>query len=94
MKNQAQVSSTVLKNGVTAAVQKLPTDKTMKKAGRGTSAQVPTGCGKMGVVKWYDNKPVLMMSVVHDTQPEYTCQRRDKKLKRYVTISQPSIIRK
>ncbi|KAG7500881.1 hypothetical protein JOB18_032661 [Solea senegalensis] len=47
----------------------------------------------MCVVKWYDNKLVLMMSVVHVTQPEDTCQRWDKKLKRYVTISRPSIIR-
>ena len=33
------------------------------------------------------------MSVVHATQPEDTCQRWDKKDKRYVTISRPSIIR-
>ncbi|XP_027134549.1 piggyBac transposable element-derived protein 3-like [Larimichthys crocea] len=34
-----------------------------------------------------------MMSVVHGTQPEDTCQRWDKKLKEYVTVSRPSIVR-
>uniref|UniRef100_A0A671XXE1 Si:ch211-255f4.7 n=1 Tax=Sparus aurata TaxID=8175 RepID=A0A671XXE1_SPAAU len=92
MKKQVYVTGTVMKNRVPAAVQKLPSDKMMKKAGRGTSAQVTTGDGKMCVVKWFDNKPVLMMSVVHDTQPEDTCQRWDKKLKRYVTVSRPNII--
>ncbi len=48
---------------------------------------------KLCVVKWYDNKPVLLMSVVHGTQPEDTCQRWDKKMKQYVTVSRPSIIR-
>jgi len=60
MKKQVYVTGTIMKNRVAAAVQKLPTDKTIKKAGRGTSAQVTTGDGKMCVVKWYDNKPVLM----------------------------------
>lgn len=46
----------------------------------------------MCVVKQFDNKPVLM-SVVQATQPEDTCQRWDKKLKPYVTISPPSIVR-
>ncbi|KAG7495694.1 hypothetical protein JOB18_003953 [Solea senegalensis] len=86
MKKQVYVTGTVMKN------RRNKTDKTMKKAGRGTSAQVTTGYGKTCVVKSYDNKPVMMMSVVHATQPEDTCQRWDKKLKRYVTISQPSII--
>ncbi|XP_049331648.1 piggyBac transposable element-derived protein 3 [Astyanax mexicanus] len=93
MKKQMHVTGTVMKNRVNAAVQKLPTDKTMKKDGRGTSAQVTTEDGKICVVKWYDNKPVLMMSSVHAREPEDNCQRWNKKLKQYVTISRPNIIR-
>ncbi|XP_034550067.1 piggyBac transposable element-derived protein 3-like isoform X2 [Notolabrus celidotus] len=93
MKKELYMTGTVMKSRVAAAVQKLPTDKTMKMAGRGTSAEVTTEDGKMCIVKWYDNKPVLMMSVVHGTQPEDTCQRWDKKLKQYVTVSRPSIVR-
>uniref|UniRef100_A0A3B4U452 PiggyBac transposable element-derived protein domain-containing protein n=2 Tax=Seriola dumerili TaxID=41447 RepID=A0A3B4U452_SERDU len=92
MKKQMYVTGTVMRNRISAAVQKLPTDKEMKKDGRGTSAQVTTEDGKICVVKWYDNKPVLMMSAVHGREPENTCQRWDKKQKRYVTIPRPSII--
>lgn len=44
-------------------------------------------------MKWFDNKPVLMMSAVYGTQPEDTCQRWDKKRKKYVSVSLPSIVR-
>lgn len=44
------------------------------------------------MVKWYDNKLALMISAVHDREPEGTCQRWDKKLKKYVTILQPTIV--
>uniref|UniRef100_A0A3Q3JQ84 PiggyBac transposable element-derived protein domain-containing protein n=1 Tax=Monopterus albus TaxID=43700 RepID=A0A3Q3JQ84_MONAL len=93
MKQELYMTGTVMKNRVAAAVQKLPTDKAMKKAGRGTSREVSTEDGKLCVVKWNNNKPVLMMSVVHGIQPEDTCQRWDKKLKQYVAVSRPSIVR-
>lgn len=54
--------------------------------------KLPLRMEKNGVVKWYDNKPVLMMSAVHERQPEDTCQRLDKKLKRHVTIPRPNVI--
>ncbi|KAM7382693.1 hypothetical protein PAMP_002412 [Pampus punctatissimus] len=88
MKKQMYVTGTVMKNRVAAAVQKLPTDKTMKKDGRGTSAHVTTEDGKICVVKWYDNKPVLMISTVHAREPEDTCKRWDKKLKRSRKMTQ------
>lgn len=87
MKKELYLTSTVMKNRVAAAVQKLPSDRTMKNEGRGTSTEVSTKDGKLCVVKWYDNKPVLMMSAVHGTQPEDTCQRWDRKLKEYVSVS-------
>ncbi|KAK1906732.1 PiggyBac transposable element-derived protein 3 [Dissostichus eleginoides] len=64
-----------------------------KEMKRYSSSELSTEDGKLCVVKWYDNKPVLMMSVVHGTEPEDTCQRWDKKLKQYVTVSRPSIVR-
>lgn len=41
MKKQMYITGTVMKKRVAAAVQKLPTNKTMKNDGRGTSAQLP-----------------------------------------------------
>ncbi|KAF3840286.1 hypothetical protein F7725_019003 [Dissostichus mawsoni] len=93
MKKEMYITGTIMKNRLAGAKEKLPSDKTMKNKGRGTSSELSTEDGKLCVVKWYDNKPVLMMSVVHGTEPEDTCQRWDKKLKQYVTVSQPSIVR-
>uniref|UniRef100_A0A3B4UT34 PiggyBac transposable element-derived protein 3-like n=1 Tax=Seriola dumerili TaxID=41447 RepID=A0A3B4UT34_SERDU len=93
MEKELYLTGTIMKNRLAGANHKLPCDKAMKSAGRGTSSEVSAEDGKLCVVKWYDNKPVLMMSVVHGTQPEDTCQRWDKKLKQYVTVSRPSIVR-
>uniref|UniRef100_A0A3B4TJH0 PiggyBac transposable element-derived protein 3-like n=1 Tax=Seriola dumerili TaxID=41447 RepID=A0A3B4TJH0_SERDU len=93
MEKELYLTGTIMKNRLAGANHKLPSDKAMKSAGRGTSSEVSAEDGKLCVVKWYDNKPVLMMSVVHGTQPEDTCQRWDKKLKQYVTVSRPSIVR-
>ncbi|XP_057693808.1 piggyBac transposable element-derived protein 3-like [Corythoichthys intestinalis] len=93
MKKHLYITGTVMRNRVAAAAQKLPSDKTMKKNGRGTSVQVTNLDGNIYVTKWFDNKPVLMMSTVHAREPEDTCQRWDKKLKRHVTISRPFVIR-
>ncbi|XP_057697421.1 piggyBac transposable element-derived protein 3-like isoform X1 [Corythoichthys intestinalis] len=92
MKKHLYITGTVMRNRVAAAAQKLPSDKTMKKNRRGTSAQVTNLDGNIYVTKWFDNKPVLMMSTVHAREPEDTCQRWDKKLKRHVTISRPFVI--
>lgn len=69
MKKQVYLTGRVMKHQVAAAMQKLPTDKNMKKDGRGTSTEVTTEDGKICMVKWYDNKPVLMMSAVHAGEP-------------------------
>ncbi|XP_007562569.1 piggyBac transposable element-derived protein 3-like [Poecilia formosa] len=81
-----------MKNRIPKAMQKLPSDKIMKQQGRGTSASVVRGDGKLNVVKWFDNKPVLMLSAVHAKEPEDTCQRWSKKDKCYLTIRRPNIV--
>ncbi|XP_029960172.1 uncharacterized protein LOC115397835 [Salarias fasciatus] len=88
---QVYVTRTVLKNQIPEAGQNVRSDKTVKKNGRGTSAQVTSEDGEVCVVKPYDKKPMLMLS---DAEPEDTCQRRDKKRKRYVAVRRPNIIRK
>ncbi|KAM8743645.1 piggyBac transposable element-derived protein 3-like isoform 2-T2 [Acanthopagrus schlegelii] len=92
LEKELYITGTIMKNRLAGANHKLPSNKAMKNTGRGTSAELSAEDGKLCVVKWYDNKPVLMMSVVHGVQPEDTCQRWDKKVKQYVTVSRPSIV--
>lgn len=93
LKNEIYLTGTVMKNRVPQAMKKLPDDKTLKHQGRGASATVTRADGKLCVVKWYDNKPVVMLSTVHAEQPEDTCQRWSKKDKKYLTVTRPSIVR-
>lgn len=93
LKKQVYLTGTVMKNRVKKAMEKLPSDLTLKRQGRGASATVTRADGKLCVLKWYDNKPVVMLSAVHAEQPEDTCQRWSKKEKKYVTVTRPSIVR-
>ncbi|XP_076601804.1 piggyBac transposable element-derived protein 3 [Chaetodon auriga] len=92
LEKQVYLTGTVMKNRIPKAMQKLPSDKIMKQQGRGTSASVVRGDGKLSVVKWFDNKPVLMLSAVHAKEPEDTCQRWSKKDKCYITVRRPNIV--
>lgn len=93
LEKQVYLTGTIMKNRINKALQKLPSDKTMKQQGRGATSSVTRGDGKVCVVKWYDNKPVLMLSTVHAEQPEDACQRWSKTEKQYVTVTRPSIVR-
>ncbi|KAG7494019.1 hypothetical protein JOB18_021211 [Solea senegalensis] len=93
LEKQVYLTGTVMKNRVPKAMQKLPSEKIMKQQGRGTTASVVRGDGKLCVVKWFDNKPVMMLSTVHAEQPEDTCQRWSKKEKHYMAVRRPSIVR-
>ncbi|KAK7926059.1 hypothetical protein WMY93_008369 [Mugilogobius chulae] len=61
--------------------------------GERASASVTRADGKVCVVKWYDHRPVVMLSTVHSEQPEDTYQRWSKKDKQYATVTRPNIIR-
>jgi len=50
-------------------VLKLSDDKTLMKQGRGASDSVVRTDGKLVAVKWYDNKPVVLISTVHGVLP-------------------------
>lgn len=63
--------------------------------GRGTTFEVSSDMpnSKIGLVKWYDNKPVLLGSnfVTSGTPDEVS--RYDKKEKRYISINRPEIVK-
>lgn len=87
-------TGTLMKNRIPKEVRGLLlSDKDMKKKGRGESQVVTRRDKKMAVTKWYDNKPVLMLSSVEAKDDEDTCQRWCKKEKKYITIKRPRSIR-
>ncbi|XP_051554575.1 piggyBac transposable element-derived protein 4 isoform X1 [Myxocyprinus asiaticus] len=93
IKKQVYVTGTVMQNRVAEALKKLPGDKTMELHKRGATASVVRRDGKVCVLKWYDDKPYLMLSTVHGEQPYDTYQRWSKQNKEFVNVKQPSVVR-
>lgn len=69
-------------------------DSEVRGGGRGYLCQIVRDDGQVNIVKWYDNKPVLLASSIHGSDPKDVCRRWCKKEKRYVQVERPFIIKK
>lgn len=74
----------------------LLSDKIMAKIGRGSTYEirsyVKNACA-IGLVKWFDNKSVILGSNFIISGTLDNVQRYDKKLKQYVTVERPEIVK-
>ncbi|CAK1601014.1 unnamed protein product [Parnassius mnemosyne] len=84
---------TIRQNRLRGAAAKLPTDKNLKKRGRGSFAQViPNEC-KIAVIKWFDTKCVTAASTYTHSQPVQQVWRYCKKTKSRNPVTCPNIIK-
>jgi len=60
---------------------------------RGTTEAVQSDDKKVCVLKWLDNKPILMASTSTGIQPEVSVRRWCKKDKKYIQVKCPAVIR-
>lgn len=68
-------------------------DNKMKKSGRGTYEQMVREDSKVVAVKWFDTRPVHLLSSVQDSQPETKCRRWSKPHSEYIEVKQPAIVK-
>ncbi|KAK8763335.1 hypothetical protein V5799_034055 [Amblyomma americanum] len=73
---------------------KLPSDKELKMKGRGSYVEMETTFEGVSLraVKWFDNRPVTLLSTFASASPENTVKRFDKKTRTSVSITRPSIV--
>uniref|UniRef100_A0A3B4CEN1 PiggyBac transposable element-derived protein domain-containing protein n=1 Tax=Pygocentrus nattereri TaxID=42514 RepID=A0A3B4CEN1_PYGNA len=71
----------------------LQSDKEMAKKPRGSCDEVVSRDGKVALVKWYDNRPVLMASNFVGVGTMDEVQRWDKKKAQFVMVSRPEVVK-
>ena len=80
---------TVMKNRVGSVIEKLKSDRSMK---RGEWDEWVREDDKACIVKWKDNKSVLLLSSCVGSEPESTCKRWSREENKKVDIPQPSVV--
>lgn len=72
---------------------KVKSDKEMKKKqGRGVYQELVREDSKVGFVKWYDNRPVNMLTTKPMATPVENVRRYDKSQKKYILVPRPNVV--
>nr|XP_039255146.1 piggyBac transposable element-derived protein 3-like [Styela clava] len=72
---------------------KVKDDKELGKAGRGSYEILYETTTGLRVVKWYDNKAVLLASSYAGVEPVDKCERWSKVKKEYIQVDRPNIVK-
>lgn len=71
---------------------RLQPDNEMRKTCRGAVDQSVRGYEQISIVKWYDNKPVVLASSSEGKMPVGQCKRWSKRDRQYININRPQIV--
>ncbi|XP_050511228.1 piggyBac transposable element-derived protein 3-like [Diabrotica virgifera virgifera] len=72
---------------------KLRSDTDLKKEGRGAIDESVRSDGQVSVVKWFDNRAVILMSNREGSQPVDKCRRWCKIQKRFIEVNRPLAVK-
>ncbi|XP_046399949.1 uncharacterized protein LOC124166462 [Ischnura elegans] len=89
-KNNIFQVGTVMRNRIGPVINKLNSDKNLK---RGEWDELVEESDSTCLVKWKDNKCVLMLSSCAGSQPLSTCKRWSKEEKKKIEVPQPYVVK-
>lgn len=78
---------------VASTRNELESDKSLKDKGRGSSQVLVRNDEKIALTKWYDNKPVLLLSSQFANEESDVCKRYNKKEKEYMYVNRPEVVK-
>lgn len=87
-----QGTGALKKNNIPVNVN-FKSDSDLKKLGRRSVDEKVRNDGQVSIIKWNNNKPVVLASTDHGKHPEDVCKRWSKKDKDYVSVNYPSIVK-
>ncbi|XP_041989285.1 piggyBac transposable element-derived protein 3-like [Aricia agestis] len=87
-------TGTIMKNRIPGYMRNdIENDKCLSRKGRGSFDVLVREDKAIAITKWYDNKPVLFASSIHAADTVDEVQRYDKKLKQYISVRRPQIVK-
>lgn len=87
-------AGTIMKNRLPKYVlDNLQTDKQLARQGRGSYDVLVREDKQVALTKWYDNKPVMLLSSIHAAETVDECRRYDRKLRSYVHVQRPEVVK-
>jgi len=78
LKKSIYVTGTMMKNRLPKPVCSLSDEKVLMARGKGSCDQFVRGDNKVSVLKWFDNKLIIMASSVHGEEPRDECRHWSK----------------
>lgn len=92
LRDTRQCSATgMLKNNKIPKNCNLESDSDLSAQGRGSYSQDINS--EIAIIKWFDEKPVTLTSSRFGAEPIDICQKWDKKLKRFIEITRPAMVK-
>lgn len=87
-------AGTIIKNRIPRHLREdFESDKCLSRRGRGSLDVLVREGGDIAITKWYDNKPVNLLSSIYAANKTDECRRYDRKLKNYVMVQRPEVVK-
>ena len=90
--SECQATGTIQKSRIPKG-SNLKSDNIMRREGRGSVDQAVRNDGQIAIIKWFDNRPVTLISNKQGEMPQDQCRRWSKKDKEYKMVKRTAAVK-